>query len=256
MREQVEKITIQAFRAVDHREQVIRYILEHQRVLQDIGVSSALKLDYGWCMDPETVLIVAVHEELGMVGGCRIEFAQSPGTLPICKYLRALDAQVDDKLAEILAPRTGELAGLWVAHRFSRRGIPWYLTAAAVAILDQVNAGVVLCFAAEYSRKYAMHNGFEVLKSIGDNGRLDFPTPGISSYALVNRNAPALENATGSEKLRLLSLRSSPEQVRLETAYDHPLEVTYSLHIKPRLTPLIPLQSKQQLMDIFWRRTA
>lgn len=256
MRERTEKLTIQAFRAVDHREHVIRYIVEHHRVLEDIGVTSALKMDYGWCMDPRTVVVVALHEELGMVGGCRLEFAHAQRKLPIYQHLRPLEPELDTKLGDLVGAHGAELAGLWVAHRFSGNGIPWYLTAAAVSVLDRIEVGDVLCFAAEYTRKYAMQNGFEALTTIGDGGRVDFPIPGISSYALVNRNAGSLAKAMATEKDRLLSLRREPEQVRLESTYERPLEVTYRLHMDRKMTPLIPLHANLQAPGMLRRRSA
>lgn len=256
MRERTEKLTIQAFRAVDHREHVIRYIVEHHRVLEDIGVTSALKMDYGWCMDPRTVVIAALHEDLGMVGGCRVEFAHQQRKLPIYQHLSPMMPDLDRTLGEIVGARGAELAGLWVAHRFGGNGIPWYLTAAAVSVLDRIDASEVLCFAAEYTRKYALQNGFEPITTIGDAGRVDFPIPGISSYVLVNRNTGSLERAMAIEKDRLMSLRQTPEQVRMECMYERPLEVTYRLHIDRRVTPLIPLHPHLHGAGIQHRRTA
>jgi hypothetical protein len=243
MPERIEKVTIKAFRAVEFREYTIRYVVEHHRVLEDIGVTSSLKMDYGWCLDPETTLIVAFHEELGMVGGCRIQLARDHRELPFYKHVLGCEPDLGVKLEDVWSDRCCELAGLWVAHRFAGNGLPWFLTAAAVSILGRINARNVLCLAAEYSTNYAVRNGFEVIPTIGKEGKVEFPIPGICSYALINRSVGMLERAVPEERERLTSLCDQPEQVRLEGLKDRMLEVTYRLSMTQRMTPLLPLRN-------------
>jgi hypothetical protein len=246
MSDPMEKITIKAIRAVDSKEDTIGSIIEHTRVLEDIGVTSALRLDFSWCLDPETVLILAFHESLGMVGGCRIQYGYDLKNLPIYKHLLPFESDLDKKLGEPGDERCFELAGLWVAHRFSGHGLPWLLTAAAVSVLNQINAERVYCFAAEYSLDYATKKGFEVLENVGSHGMVDFPIPGIKSYVLLNRSTAALRSAHDMERDRLVGLRLSPDQVRTETIKDRSIEVVYRLKLPQRVISLVPLAGYQK----------
>lgn len=242
MPDKIERVTIQAFRAVDLREHTIRYIVEHHRVLEDIGVTSALKMDYGWCLDPETIVVVATHSELGLVGGCRIQFARDYRELPVYKHLSPLEPALDLKLDHVWGDRCFELAGLWVAHRFTGRGLPWFLTAAAVSVMNKINAKNVFCFAAEYSMNYAVQNGFKIVPSVGKGGQVDFPIQGITSYLLLNSPSVDMTDACPQERARLLSLQSEPDQVRVEKVRDRELQVTYRLSLSKRLINLFPDQ--------------
>ncbi len=234
----MDRITIRAFRAIDSKEDTIRYIYEHTRVLEDIGVTSALKADFTWCKDPESVVIVAEHETLGMVGGCRIQFGKTLSDLPFHQHLKGLVPDAELRLFSSGTERLFELAGLWVARRYARQGLPWYLTSAAVALFDVVKADRVFCFAAEYSMSYAMRNGFALEDRIGSSGMVEFPLPGIRS-CLLTCDGNVLSRTTGAEHDRLQSLRRSPNQVRSERNRESALLVTYSLLIRERTMPYI-----------------
>ena len=101
----METITIKAFRAVDDRVRCARYLMEHIRVLEDIGVAVALKPDISWCTDPDVVVIVAEHAELGMVAGMRLHLRPGELGLPMERSLRTIDPNVPERLVKFHADR-------------------------------------------------------------------------------------------------------------------------------------------------------
>jgi len=55
----MERITIRDFRAPDDKLRCARFLMEHIRVLSDIGVTSVVKPDISWCSDHNVIVVVA-----------------------------------------------------------------------------------------------------------------------------------------------------------------------------------------------------
>jgi hypothetical protein len=220
----------------------MQYAKEHGQVLLDAGVLESFDQDHSWCMDEDCIVVVAEHPELGMVGGCRMQLSSTGTQLPFEVHLKKYDDKLKEKTSALVNTNSAELCGLWVAQRFAGHGLPWYLTASAMAITIQLPVDSVFCFAAEYSMDYACRNGFIRFRDVGDQGCFPFPTPDIKSYLLVNPEPISLQFALQEERQRLVSLRLSPNQMRLEQLKGRPFEVYYSLKIHNKVIPIHPQQ--------------
>jgi hypothetical protein len=236
----MDRLKISAFRAWDDPQRSRIFLHEHAQVLRDAGVLDALPHDPSWCDDEDCIVVVAEHPTLGMVSGCRIQLNKPDRPLPFMKCLLPIIPDLDSKAACSMAHEPAELCGLWVAHRFLGHGMPWLVTAAAVSVMSQVNIARTLCLAAEYSMQYALKNGFRILHDIGENGSINFPVPGIRSFALVLNDPIHLSAACEVERQRLISLRLSPARTRVETLKGRPFEVYYDLKLRQRVIPLSP----------------
>lgn len=236
----MDRLKISAFRAWDDPQRSRTFVAEHAQVLRDIGVLEALPQNTSWCDDEDCIVVVAEHPELGMVSGCRIQLASQDAQLPILSSLAPLVPDVEAKLDHLLGSRTAELCGLWVAHRFARQGVPWLVTAAAVAVLNQLEVETIFCLSAEYSSPYVIRNGFKIQVHVGSNGAIEFPIPGIRSYALALTDPIQLGSANLAERQRLISLRITPSQLRQEWLKARPFEVYYDLQLRQRVIPLTP----------------
>ncbi|GEM_PF-856730 len=234
----MERISIKAFRASEDPIRANRFLGEHQRVLQDAGVSSALPSDDSWTYEDECAVITAEHPTLGMVGGCKIKLVKSGRQLPFEKHLLPLETDLRAKANDALLEGGSELCGLWVAQRYAGHGLPWYLTAAATSIASQLSVRSIVCLAAEYSMDYAIRNGFVKMTEVGMAGQFIFPIPSIRSYALINREPISLQHARSVERQRLISLRLNPNQVRLEPIKGQLVEVAYSLKLDQKVIPI------------------
>ncbi|MBK8614486.1 MAG: hypothetical protein IPN85_13615 [Flavobacteriales bacterium] len=224
----MEHIRIRAFRAVDDRASCIRYVYEHSRLLEEIGVSSALLHDDRWCTDERTVMVLAEHETLGIVGGLRLQHAAPERRLPVHVALGSRDTGIE-KLVENARPGMAELCGLWNARRFAGRGVPWIMTSAAVAAAPRAGVHQLLCLAADYTMKYPLMNGFRVLSQVGEKGAFSYPIPGYTSYLLCHPDTSAMVAGDSTHFRRLNDLRRNTGITRLEVTNKVPLLVTYDL---------------------------
>lgn len=224
-----ELINIRAFRSAVDRESTIRYVIHHAKVLEDIGVYTALGPDYSWCTDPDSVIVVAEHAEMGMVGGVRLQMARAGSQLGIERMLAGADPDIRSTLSLLEPLGNAEICGLWNAQGFGGRGIPILLTAAAVSIAPSLGARSVVSIAASYSMDYLVSCGFSPMRNLGKDGSFRFPVPDIESFAMLNTDLCAMLDARPEQRRRVISLRAVPEQERLEAPKGKGLRVMYDL---------------------------
>jgi len=229
----MERITIRAFRAIDEPKLCETYLAEHERVLSDIGVLSAFPADASWTRDPSTIVVVAFHKELGMVAGVRLQTTGTDHVLPIEHYLYPLDRKIRGSLALLQPHGNAEMCGLWNAHRFAGRGVPFLLISAATAISNQLPLNSLVCLAAEYMVPKCVEIGFRIMEDIGEKGAFQFPVPSIRSYPMVLSDIRVLSAVKSDLRQRMLSLRICPDQCRKELPKHTALDVRYDLLLDP-----------------------
>ncbi|HRH69757.1 MAG: hypothetical protein JNL43_01560 [Flavobacteriales bacterium] len=224
-------VTIHAFRAIDNADLCTAYIREHRRVLEDFGVLQAVPSDHAWMMDPDCIVLLASHRELGLVGGIRIEHAKPGSKLPMEKSIAPFDPTIAEIIAPFAANGCGEICGLWNANRFAGHGVPLLLSMAAVSVAHQVGLKSLTCFVAHYTLRHALKVGFQILETVGDGGAFNYPVPRIKSFAMVIPDTILLEGAPSAFRERLISLRCRPIQERIESPTGLPYLVRYVLHV-------------------------
>lgn len=225
----MEKITIRAFRAPEDAERCQTFMVEHENVLKDLGVSSVVKYDDAWMNDPDTIVFVAEHDDLGMVAGIRLQRAKPGQELPMEKALRKIEPRLINHLDHLAEKGNAELGALWNAHRFAGNGVPHMLIAAAVATANQLELTTMVCFVAEYIAPYCSMTGFMAMEQFGAKGCYNYPLPEMRSYVMVVPDVRFLSHANPTERHRALSLRLRPNQERFEKPKRNQLEVTYEL---------------------------
>jgi hypothetical protein len=224
-------VTIHAFRATDSPELCADYIAEHRKVLEDFGVLQIVGGDHSWMSDPDCIVLMATHRDLGHVGGIRIERATRSKPLPMERTIAPMDPTIHDAIAGYMESGYGEICGLWNANRFAGKGIPLLLSMAAVAVSQQVGVHALSCFVAHYTLRHALKVGFQILEDVGEGGSFNFPMPRIKSFAMVIPDTILLESAPNSFRQRILSLRCRPAQERIESLYGVVYPVRYVLHV-------------------------
>ncbi|MBL8003431.1 MAG: hypothetical protein JNL05_15865 [Flavobacteriales bacterium] len=235
MPDTIEKVTIRAFRAVDDRETCIRFLMEQIRVLEDIGVSSVIKPDVSWCTDPDVIVVIAEHQLLGVVAGIRLHVAGSDKTLPMEQPVSKFDPNISHLLKDLQMGRTGEVAGLWNAHRFAGRGVPFLLFQSVVAIASQLRVESLVTFVAEYVAPYAAQCGFRMMHELAEGGNFVYPVPSIHTHAMVLDDPMALSNAQDDVRRRILGLRVRPCSSRQVKPKNATLDVDFSLMLNEEL---------------------
>lgn len=232
----MEKITIRAFRATDEPDKCDEFLREHTKVLTDLGVISVIAPDDSWTRDPNTIVFVAEHRELGMVAGIRLEKAQPELPLRMETCIRPMEPGITKILHALNQGGNAELCGLWNAHRFAGRGIPMLLIDAAIACSTQLELNSVVTFIAEYVAPYASRVGFEVIDEIGDHGQLVYPIPTIKTWAMVMNDTLCLGNIEPKVRKDLISLRVRPRQYRVEKPKGVEIFVLYDLMLNHALS--------------------
>ena len=224
-------VTIHAFRAIDEPALCTDYIREHRRVLEDFGVLQAVPSDHTWMRDPDCIVLLASHRNLGLVGGIRIERAKPGSSLPMERSIQPFDPSITQTIAPYAAEGCGEICGLWNAHRFAGHGVPLLLSMAAVSVAHQVGLKSLTCFVAHYTLRHALKVGFQILETVGDGGAFNYPVPQIKSFAMVIPDTILLEGAPTAYRERLISLRCRPLQERMESPTGISYPVRYLLHV-------------------------
>jgi hypothetical protein len=224
-----ERITLRAFRAVDDPVSCAEFVRQHVKVLEDIGVFTALQPDLSWCLDPNVTVLVAEHELLGMVAGIRLHRAGYDAPLPMERCMAGLADGIGRDLALLTPGGNAEIAGLWNAHRFAGRGIPKLLMGSAVAIASQLNLRTLVTFIAEYVAPYAAISGFVPMRQLPNDGIFTYPVPGIKTHAMILPDVLTLSKAGNDDRHRIVSLRLRTHQVRYEQPRSTLLQVHYAL---------------------------
>jgi hypothetical protein len=224
-------VTIHAFRATDSPELCQDYIREHRKVLEDFGVLQVVGAEHDWVNDPDCIVIMATHRELGHVGGIRIDRASRTKPLPMERAIAVMDPTIHDSVSIYMENGYGEICGLWNANRFAGKGIPLLLSMAAVAVSQQVGVNALSCFVAHYTLRHALKVGFQIIENVGDGGAFNYPVPRIKSFAMVIPDTILLESAPNAFRERILSLRCRPMQERIESPSGVAYPVRYILHV-------------------------
>lgn len=226
----VDRITIRAFRAIDQPSGCAAYDREHRRVLEDAGVGEIIGHDASWKSDPRVIVIVAEHQELGLVAGIRLHRARKASELPMTAAIGPHDPRIEERINALGEEGVGEVCGLWNSSKFAGRGVPALLSLAAVSLANQVGVRSLFCFVAHYTLRHARKVGFTLLQDVGKNGEFQYPVEGIRSYAMTIQDGIRLEGVADKVRMRLLSLRTRPVQETVESPAGIPLVVRYILH--------------------------
>lgn len=229
----VETIRFKAFRATDDPALCAEFLRQHRKVLEDFGITNVTTNTEAWTSDPQTYVIAAISDQVGMVAGIRVEMDHADRALPIEDALRKLDPKIVGVLAEMRASGNGEVCGLWNANSHGSFGLPALLAFAAVSLANQIPAAKLVCLVAHYTVRHALKAGFVPMKELGEDGTFTYPIPSIKAIAMVIPDALSLATAPPLLRKDLISLRLRPRQEKLILVQDRPVRLVYDLHLDP-----------------------
>lgn len=227
-------IKIRAFRAVNEVDACQVYLKGHMQVLIDFNVMKITSYNQAWTMNPSAYVLVAELESTGeMVGGIRIEVTKGNIPLPIETAIGQLDNKVYDVVKKYgIDGGVGELCGLWNSKDVKGVGISFFLTRAAISIINQLNFKTLIGICAEYTLKMFSDVGFEIDSSLGNDGKFFYPDERYITRALGILNAETLKTANPYDKKLMLDLRTNPNLIRLEEGSKGTIEIKYDLIVK------------------------
>jgi hypothetical protein len=242
----MDTITLKAFSAPQSPSLCAEFLSEHAKVLADFGIPQTVAPDTSWTLDPHCFVIVALHKELGMVGGIRLQMDKPGKPLPMATVIENMDPRITAELDRLSAYGNGEVCGLWNANRYANKGIPILLSLAVTAIATQAEARRMVCFVAHYTKKHPSRNGFIVMQGVGDNGSFDYPIPRIKSIAMVNPDTVLLPYATIEQRQQIFSLRLRPRQSKMECPSGTELMIEYDLAMGQQVIDMVAYQGINQ----------
>jgi hypothetical protein len=225
------KIKITAFRAINEPQKCEVYLAGHTQVLLDYNVMKITSYNKSWMSNPSAYIIIAEDETTSeMVGGIRVEVAKGLFPLPIETAIGGMDPHVYD-LVENYAIHggVGELCGLWNSKSVKGIGISFFLTRAAIAIVNQLKFKTLVGICAEYTLKMFTDVGFIINTQVGDRGKFPYPDERYITRALGILNAETLETASSFDKVRMLDLRQRPVQTAEEIGPKGVVQINYNL---------------------------
>jgi hypothetical protein len=228
------KIKISAFRAVNDIERCEEYLKGHMQVLIDYNVMKITSYNKSWMSNPSAYVLIAENENTGeMIGGIRVEVAKGLYPLPIETAIGHMDPHIYDIVEDYaINGGVGELCGLWNSKSVKGVGVSFFLTRAAIAIVNQLKFKTMVGICAEYTLKMFTDVGFEINRGLGTNGEFPYPDERYITRSLGILNATTLESADPYDRERILGLRNNLVQSREEIGNKGVVEVNYDLHIR------------------------
>ncbi|MGZ4098795.1 MAG: hypothetical protein ACXVNM_07950, partial [Bacteroidia bacterium] len=149
------KIKVTVFRAVKEPQKCEVYLKGHMQVLIDYNVMKITSYNKLWMQNPSAYVIIAENMATGeMIGGIRVEVAKGLYPLPIESAIGAMDPKVYDLVKEYaINGGVGELCGLWNSKEVKGVGVSFFLTRAAISIVNQLRFRTMVGICAEYTLK-------------------------------------------------------------------------------------------------------
>src|SRR6185436_3976993 len=108
------EIQIRAFRATHDPDTCLRFILGHQKVLENHGIYKVTSSAVDWMYSPAVfVIVVESMDRTKLFGGARIHAFTESGQLPIEEATAQMDKRIHTVVKKWAQKGTGELCGLW-----------------------------------------------------------------------------------------------------------------------------------------------
>ena len=205
----------------------------HTHVLENIGVKRVTSSKDEWMYNPASFVIIVESEDGEKVyGGARVHVAGGTQPLPIEEATGYLDKKIFDVVKDYAAAGTGEICGLWNSREVAGMGIgSVFLTRASVTISTQIGLNTLFALCAPYTIAMAQNVGYHILETVGNKGTFYYPKLDLIATTMILEDVDTLKLASVEERDSIMSLRSNPNQVRVEVLRKKELEINYQLEI-------------------------
>ena len=220
-------------RAIDEPELCEKYITGHRKVLTDYGIANITSNNNDW-MHNQGVYVVFMENEKGkMVGGIRVQKANSDYALPVETAIGKIDPKIYKIVDKYREDGICELSALWNSKEVAGLGLSLLLVRAGISITNQINCKMMIGIRAEYTNELFRRVGFVVDESLGDNGKFIYPNENYIAKVVGILNAQDLYSADQVDRKSILGLREVPEQTRVEIGNNGvQIQAEYLLYLK------------------------
>lgn len=225
---------IRAFRAVNDLESCRRFADGHANVLKEYGITKLTTSRTDWFYN-EGVYVVLVESLDGeqIFGGERIHLATGRSRLPIEDAISIVDTRIFELVQKYQngGKVTGELCGLWNSRAIAGRGLSILLTKIGVALARIIKMDSLFVLCAPYTVTMCQQAGFEIEKSIGNEGTFVYPKLDLIATSLIIKDLRSLPNANIDFKERIIDLAARPVQNANEIGPKGEFQVSFNLTI-------------------------
>ena len=228
------KISISAFKVLDHPSICEEFMEGHTNVLRDIGISvnKLTSANISWSKSPESNIIVARNLGDGqLIGGARVDIGGNSLVLPIEQAVGDLDEKIYNIVKHEAILGTAEICGVWTSSKVAGRGVAVLLLRSAIALASQLNLNSLLVLCSEATLSMFLKMGCIVNKSLGYQGTFYYPKENLIATALILPDVKTLLMADEMSKENIFSLRQNPQTTRIEKGPKGNMEVQYNLQI-------------------------
>jgi hypothetical protein len=205
------EIRIRAFRATEDSETCIKFILGHQKVLENHGIHHVTSSTLEWMYNPAVfVIVVESLDRSKLYGGARIHAADGKTPLPIETATGDIDPKIYDYVRLYAQNGTGELCGLWNSIEVAGLGIGSYFPSrAAIVILEQLGFDSLFSLCSPATLRFNQWIGSMPFLKVGNQGTFYYPKIDLLATAVFLEDPHTLNNAHPREREKMLWLRQN-----------------------------------------------
>ncbi len=226
-------LRVRAFRAPDDVAAGEKFAEGHRKVLEDIGV----KVTSGrndWIHDPFVYVMVVedTANENKVVGGARLHVANREKELPMVEAIAQVDKSIYSEIDQLIDNGVAEVCGLWNSHEIAGLGIGSnILVRICIAIAKQANLSKLVALVARHTLRKAIQKGFEVITTVGNEGKFNYPKLDLVATAIVLNDIELLPLAIEYERIEIMRLREKHFFVCMEKWPKGEFELEYQLQL-------------------------
>ncbi|MCX6189230.1 MAG: hypothetical protein NTW54_06470 [Bacteroidetes bacterium] len=224
-------IKIRAFRAIDEPQTCHRFLAGHRKVLEEFNLENISTNTPLWIEHANTYVVIGEYEG-ELIGGIRVQIADGNFPLPVEDAVGHYDANIHKLVKKYSDDEgVGELCGLWNSRKLPPNlGITVLLSIAAVSVCNQIKIKHLFAIVAGYTLAGARRLGFEIEKSVGNNGEFTYPNSNFVARVL-RMNCLTLTASNAQYKIDILELRENRQLAKKIKAGNMELDSEYNLEL-------------------------
>jgi hypothetical protein len=205
------EVRIRAFRAVEDYDTCLRYILGHQKVLENHGIYNVTSSAVEWMYNPSVfVIVVESLDGTKLYGGARVHAADGKTMLPIEVATGDMDRRIYEYVAHYARGGTGELCGLWNSIEVAGLGIGSYFPSrVGIVIIEQLGFDTLFGLCSPLTLRFNEWIGCRPFTKIGLNGTFYYPKIDLIATAVFLEDAHVLSKSPQREREKMLWLRDN-----------------------------------------------
>ncbi|MFN0292258.1 hypothetical protein [Pedobacter helvus] len=187
---EIKNINFTAFRAIDDKDACMQFIDGHRRVLEIFGITQITSAKADWILNPDVYVMLVTDADTGKaLGGGRVHRANRINPLPIEEAVGYMDERIYQMVDDYTDAGTGEVAGVWNSFEIAGLGIgSLHLSTACVAYSKFINLTTLFGLAAPATYRNVLRGGFQVVTSLGINGKFYYPKDQLTATVMFNHD--------------------------------------------------------------------